>query len=91
MYIHSSFQRHINEHTKQTGRTVYLTAAPGKCAWLLAGILPAVLAAFSALCFRMVSCTNGYGGASEKSPPVRASASLIRVPLFHSVASVVVN
>lgn len=33
------------------------------------------------------SCTNGYGGASEKSPRVSASASLMRAPVFHSVVS----
>ncbi len=43
---------------------------------------------FSVRCFRVASCTNGYGGVSEKSPPrVSASASLIRAPVFHRVAS----
>ncbi len=35
---------------------------------LTGGHSPAVLAAFSVRCFRVASCTNGYGGASEKSP-----------------------
>ncbi len=35
---------------------------------LTGGHSPAVPAAFSVRCFRVASCTNGYGGASEKSP-----------------------
>ncbi len=43
--------------------------------------LPSSRLFFSVRCFRVASCTNGYGGVSEN-PRVSASASLMRAPVF---------